>query len=53
MYVLKMFTDFGIFLHLNAKLEVTVRLAYIICITRITFKFIHNALLLLVRDLLP
>ena len=31
---------------LKAEVEVTVRLPYIICITRITFKFIHNALLL-------
>ena len=35
-FVLKMFTDVGIFVHLNTKLEVTVRLAYTICITRIT-----------------
>ena len=34
-FVLEMFTDVGIFVHLNTKLEVTVRLAYIICITRI------------------
>ena len=34
-FVLKMFTDVGIFVHLNTKLEVTDRLAFIICITRI------------------
>ena len=53
MFVLKMFTDVGIFLHLNAKLEVTVRLACIICITRITFKFIHNALLVISEGFVP
>ena len=46
-FVLKRFTAVGIFVHLNTKLEVTVRLAYIICITRITFKFIHNVLLVI------
>ena len=35
-FVLKMFTDVGIFVHLNTELEVLVRLAYTICITRIT-----------------
>ena len=42
-----MFTDVGIFVHLTTKLEVMVRLAYIICITKITFKFIHNVLLVI------
>ena len=41
--VLKMFANDGIFVLFNAKVEVTARVAYIIRITRIAFKFIHNA----------
>ena len=40
-----MFTDDGIFVFLNVKVEVTVRVAYIIRTTQTTFKFILNALL--------
>ena len=32
MFVHKMFTDDGIFVHLQATVEMTVRLAYIICV---------------------
>ena len=42
--VLKMFTDDEILVLLNAKVEVTACVAYILHITRTTFKFIHNAL---------
>ena len=43
--VIEMFTDDEIHVLLNAKVEVTACVAYIIHITRTTFKFIHNALL--------
>ena len=36
---------------LDAQVEVTARVAYIIRITRITLKFIHNALLVYKRGL--
>ena len=44
--VLKMFADDGILVLLNAKVEVTACVAYIIRITRIALKLIHNALLI-------
>ena len=44
-FVFKMFSDDGIFVLLNTKVEVTVLVAYKIRITRITFRFIYNALL--------
>ena len=37
--------DDGILMLLDAQVEVMARVAYIIQITRITLKFIHNALL--------
>ena len=44
-FILQVFTDDGILVLLDAQVEVTARVAYIIRITRITLKFIHNALL--------
>ena len=44
-FIFKVFTDDGIFMLLDAQVERTARVAYIIRITRITLKFIHNALL--------
>ena len=44
--VLKMFADDGILVLLNAEVEVTACVAYIIRITQIAFKLIHNALLI-------
>ena len=44
-FIFKVFTDDGIFMLLDAQVEMTARVAYIIRITRITLKFIHNALL--------
>ena len=44
-FILQVFTDDGILMLLDAQVEVTARVAYIIRITRITLKFIHNALL--------
>ena len=44
-FILQVFTDDGIPMLLDAQEEVTARVAYIIRITRITLKFIHNALL--------
>ena len=41
-FILQVFTDDGILVFLDAQVEVTARVAYII---RITLKFIHNALL--------
>lgn len=43
-FVLKMFINDGIFVLLNVKVEVMVHVAFIIYITQITLKFIHNAL---------
>ena len=43
--IFKVFTDDGIFMLLDAQVEMMARVAYIIRITRITLKFIHNALL--------
>ena len=43
-FVLEMLTDDGIFVLLHAKMEVTARVTYTICIARITFKFKHSAL---------
>ena len=45
MFILKVFTDDGILMLLDAQVEVAARVAYIIRITRITLIFIHNALL--------
>ena len=45
MFILQVFTDDGILMLLDAQVEVTPRVAYKIRITRITLKFIHNALL--------
>ena len=44
-FVLQAFTDDGIFMLLNAQVEMMSGVPYIIRITRITLKFIHNALL--------
>ena len=44
-FIFQVFTDDGIRMLLDAQVEVTARVAYIIRITRITLKFIHNALL--------
>ena len=44
-FVLYLFTDDGIFLLFDAQMQMTARVVYIIRITRITLKFIHNALL--------
>ena len=44
-FVLYVFTDDGIFLLFDAQMKKTARVVYIIRITRITLKFIHNALL--------
>ena len=41
--IFKVFTDDGIFMLLDAQVEITARVAYIIRITRITLNFIHNA----------
>ena len=43
--ILQVFTDDRVLVLLDAQVEVTARVAYIIRITRITLKFIHNALL--------
>ena len=43
MFILQVFTDDGIFMLLDAQVEVMACVAYIIWITRITLKFIHNA----------
>ena len=48
-----MFTDDGILMLLDAHVEVTARVAYIIRITRITLKFIHNSLLVYKQGLFP
>ena len=50
-FVLKMFMNDGIFMLLNVKVEVMVHVAFIIYITQITLKFIHNALLVYQRGL--
>ena len=42
-FLLKMFTDHGVSMLLNAQVEVAARVTYIICIAQITFKFIYNA----------
>ena len=44
-FVLQVFTDDGISMLLNVQVERMAQAAYIIRITRITLKFIHNALL--------
>ena len=45
-FILQVFTDDGItIMLLDVQVEVTAHVAYIIQITRITLKFIHNALL--------
>ena len=44
-FVLKMFSNDGIFVLFNAKVEVKVRVVYIICTTQIRFIFKHNVLL--------
>lgn len=44
-FVLYVFTDDGIFLLFDAQMKMTARVVYIIRITRITLKFIHNAML--------
>ena len=45
-FVIQAFTDDRIFMLLNAQVEMTACVAYTIWITRITLKFIHNALLI-------
>ena len=44
-FVLHVFTDNGIFMLPDAQVKMTARVAYAIRITRVTLKFIHNALL--------
>ena len=44
-FVLQVFTDDGIFMLLDAQVEMTAGVAYIIRITN-CIKFIHNALLI-------
>ena len=44
-FLLKVLTDHGVSVLLNAQVEVAAGVAYIIRIAQITFKFIHNALL--------
>ena len=43
MFIFKVFTNDGIFMLLDAQVEMTTRVAYLFRITRITLKFIHNA----------
>ena len=44
-FILQVLSDDGILVLHDAQVEMTARVAYIIRITLITLKFIHNALL--------
>ena len=52
-FILQVFTDDGILVLLDAQVEVTARVAYIIRITRITLKFIHKDLPIFTSSLPP
>ena len=45
MFVLKMFSDYGMFVFLNTLVQMAACGPKIICITQIKSKFINNALL--------